>query len=190
MKDTHIAHYAKINKFFNYSGFYDFIVQKYPKFKRFAEIGVWKGHSIVHLANLLKDRPGAKIYAIDLFDDSWKYKDYAKRYAGFFIKHIYDMYKYNIEQANVGDMVEDVKGLSYEVVEQYRDHYFDFVFIDGDHEYEIVKKDISLWMPKVTHGGIIAGHDHTKSQPGVIKAICELVPNHKHSHGYVWYQEI
>ena len=87
-------------------------------------------------------------------------------------------------------MVEDVKGISYEVAEQYKDRYFDFVFIDGDHDYETVKKDISAWMPKVKHGGILAGHDHTKSQPGVIRAICELVPNHKHSHGYTWYQEI
>ena len=40
-----IKYHAEINKFFNYSMFYDFIVKEYPKFKRFAEVGVWKGHS-------------------------------------------------------------------------------------------------------------------------------------------------
>ena len=190
MKDTHIAHYAQINKFSNYHGFYDFIVLKYPKWKRFAEIGVWKGQAVVHLANLIQARTNAKVYAIDLFDDLWKYKDYAERYKGYHIRHIYEMYQYNIEQANVGDIIEDVKGLSCEVVEQFKDRYFDFVFIDGDHEYEAVKQDITDWMPKVKHGGILAGHDHTKSQQGVIKAICEIIPNHKHYSGYVWYQEI
>ena len=35
----------------------------------------------------------------------------------------------------------------------------DFIFIDADHTYESVKKDIELWTPKVKHEGIILGHD-------------------------------
>lgn len=35
----------------------------------------------------------------------------------------------------------------------------DFVFIDGDHSYEVVKQDLGLWWPKVKTGGIFSGHD-------------------------------
>lgn len=36
---------------------------------------------------------------------------------------------------------------------------FDFLFIDGDHSYEGVKKDAEMYAPLVKKGGIIAFHD-------------------------------
>jgi len=36
---------------------------------------------------------------------------------------------------------------------------FDAVFIDGNHSYEYVKKDLENYLPKVKDGGIIALHD-------------------------------
>lgn len=39
---------------------------------------------------------------------------------------------------------------------------FDFLFIDGDHSYEGVKKDFFLFQPLVRPGGIIAFHDIAK----------------------------
>ena len=35
----------------------------------------------------------------------------------------------------------------------------DFVYIDGDHNYEAVKQDIKLWYPKIKNGGVLGGHD-------------------------------
>lgn len=42
----------------------------------------------------------------------------------------------------------------------FNDESFDFVYIDANHKYEYVKKDIELWLPKVRKGGILAGHDY------------------------------
>ena len=39
------------------------------------------------------------------------------------------------------------------------DGHLDFVFIDADHTYEGVKRDIELWEPKVQENGLIMGHD-------------------------------
>jgi len=50
----------------------------------------------------------------------------------------------------------------------------DFVYIDANHRYEYVKKDIELYYPKVKLGGLIAGHDFKGGEPGVKKAVEEF----------------
>ncbi|MEM5831577.1 MAG: class I SAM-dependent methyltransferase, partial [Candidatus Aenigmatarchaeota archaeon] len=41
----------------------------------------------------------------------------------------------------------------------------DFLFIDGDHTYEGVKKDFEMYSPLVREGGIIAFHDIINKDP-------------------------
>lgn len=48
---------------------------------------------------------------------------------------------------------------------------FDFVFIDANHAYDYVKKDIELWAPLIRAGGILCGHDFNLA--GVKKAVIE-----------------
>lgn len=57
----------------------------------------------------------------------------------------------------------------------YKNESIDFVFIDGDHSYEGVKKDIELWLPKIKKTGFISGHDYGHERlPGVKKAVDQL----------------
>ncbi|MHA2313470.1 MAG: class I SAM-dependent methyltransferase [Candidatus Thorarchaeota archaeon] len=50
----------------------------------------------------------------------------------------------------------------------------DLVFIDALHDYEHVKQDIELWLPKVRAGGIICGDDYDHHRhPGVKQAVDE-----------------
>jgi len=35
----------------------------------------------------------------------------------------------------------------------------DFVFIDADHTFDAVLRDLKVWYPKVRRGGIVSGHD-------------------------------
>jgi cephalosporin hydroxylase len=44
-------------------------------------------------------------------------------------------------------------------------HKLDFLFIDGDHTYEGVKKDFEMYFPLVRKGGIIAFHDIMEHSP-------------------------
>ena len=71
--------------------------------------------------------------------------------------------------------VELIKDYSYNVVDQFEDNSFDFIYIDGAHDYESVKKDIELYAPKLKTFGILAGHDYEHTWPGVIKAVDEIV---------------
>ncbi len=54
---------------------------------------------------------------------------------------------------------------------------WDFIFIDADHSYETVKRDIELWRPRVRRGGILAFHDYSDepecAYPGVKQAVDE-----------------
>lgn len=63
----------------------------------------------------------------------------------------------------------------------------DFVYIDGNHNYEYVKKDIELYYPKIRKGGIIGGHDY--DQVSVARAIIEFAVKHNLivniSHGHI-----
>lgn len=48
----------------------------------------------------------------------------------------------------------------------------DFVYIDGNHDYPFVKKDILLYWEKVKKGGVLGGHDINHSD--VFKAVSEF----------------
>lgn len=53
----------------------------------------------------------------------------------------------------------------------------DFVYIDGAHSYDDVKKDIELFYKKLKKGGIIGGHDFWANEIGVCKAVLEFSEN-------------
>ena len=54
--------------------------------------------------------------------------------------------------------------------------YFDLVFIDADHSYESVRRDIKSWLPRVRKGGIISGHDYASGKfPDCTKAVNECL---------------
>lgn len=67
---------------------------------------------------------------------------------------------------------------SMQTVKRFQDDSIDFVFIDGNHEYEHVYEDIVEWTKKVKPGGIVAGHDYVENESrkyGVIEAVNKYV---------------
>ena len=49
-----------------------------------------------------------------------------------------------------------------------------FVYIDGDHNYEIVKLDMDNWWSRVQKGGYLGGDD-IDAYPSVLRAMNELI---------------
>jgi hypothetical protein len=47
----------------------------------------------------------------------------------------------------------------------------DFIYIDGNHDFNSVEADIRLYLPHIRKGGIIGGHDFTPNLNGVIYAV-------------------
>jgi cephalosporin hydroxylase len=64
----------------------------------------------------------------------------------------------------------------------------DMVFIDADHSYEGVKRDIETWYPLLQPGGLICGHDSCHEP--IMRAVRELLPNHLLARGTtIWYYQ-
>lgn len=62
---------------------------------------------------------------------------------------------------------------SYNISDSFQDNYFDLIYIDAAHDYDSVKKDIELYLPKCKR--IIAGHDYSPEWPGVTQSVNEIL---------------
>jgi hypothetical protein len=72
------------------------------------------------------------------------------------------------------DKVYILGGLSCEMAKQIKNDELSMVYIDADHSYNGVKRDLNAFYPKVKSGGIIAGHDYTNLDYGVFQAVDEF----------------
>jgi hypothetical protein len=115
-----------------------------------AEIGSHKGVSSKLFALHFK-----KVYCIDAWDMVLK-NDYTELNKNEIIESEIEFDKMNTEYKNV----VKVKNYSVDAAEQFKDDSLDMVYIDSDHRYDYVKKDIEVWSKKVKKGGIISGHDY------------------------------
>jgi len=174
---------------FIYKDFYNFIIS-HLDFKRFAEVGVWKGDSLSYLASKVKNRKDAEVYGIDIFEDNYNFKKQPNLYKQ--IPFIYNEYQSTLKRHGVLNFVKTIKSLSWDAASLFNNNYFDFVFIDADHSYQSVKKDIVSWLPKVRSGGILAGHDYNPraNNGDVIRCVNEIFGKEvKTFPGFVWYIE-
>ena len=65
-----------------------------------------------------------------------------------------------------------------DAAQQFDDEQFDWVYIDGDHSYTGVARDLAAWRPKVKWSGFILGHDYCELADrdyGVVRAVNDAV---------------
>lgn len=119
-----------------------------------AEIGVWKGE---FSQEILTQKP-KELHLVDPWiHQTHKWVQWAKGEA---VKQAYKevlgkfsninnvhIHKENSCAINIGE------------------NYFDWVYIDADHSYESVKKDLQHWFRQVKNGGFLCGDDYGWSHP-------------------------
>lgn len=115
-----------------------------------AEIGVWKGD----FSSEILDHNPKVLHLID----PWIHQDYKKMW-------------YSIEQEKM-DAIHDGVKLRFEHDSRVRIHrclstevnfpkkYFDWVYIDGNHTYPMVLKDLEFYFPLMKSGGFLCGDDY------------------------------
>lgn len=114
-----------------------------------VEVGVAEGHHSKGIAEYLA-KNGGHLVCVDWFEGSMVGDRYIipKGLKGKFLEHTKDC---NII------IVPHESGFAASL---FRDKLFDVVWIDADHRYHAIKRDIELWLPKVRPGGILSGHDY------------------------------
>lgn len=163
--------YDNIDGWFNFQNLYIDVLGKYQN-GIFVEVGAWEGKSAVFMADKIK-RSGKniKFYVIDIWEPFWQSGKVEQGVS-------YESFLKNIEP--VKEYITPIKGNSLEICNQFEDGSIDFIFLDSNHDYEHVKKEIALWLPKLKTGGIFAGHDYEWG--GVRQAVDEsfrvkVIPN-------------
>lgn len=120
-----------------------------------VEVGSWTGMSTSILAKTVVDYHGS-VFAVDHWRGnegvSASY-DFAKVYD------VYSIFKRNMISLGIWDIVHPLVMDSQTASQIFANGILDLVFIDADHRYEYIKKDISSWLPKLRNGGILCGHD-------------------------------
>ena len=67
-----------------------------------------------------------------------------------------------------------------EAAPEFDEAYFDWVFLDAEHGYKGMTRDLEAYYPKVKPGGYVTGHDYVDVKNyGVIQAVDEFVETHR-----------
>ncbi|MEX0612585.1 MAG: class I SAM-dependent methyltransferase [Pirellulales bacterium] len=133
-------------------------IESLPKGGVVAEVGTQTGHFANHIFK------AAKPDKLHLFDLSLEWFDSSL-----------------LEEPIRDGLVEIHLGDSSTGLSKFPAEHFDWLYIDGDHSYAGVKKDIAQAVRAVKHHGLLVFNDYTVWSPleacnyGVLKAINELV---------------
>lgn len=142
------------------------------KDKHVLEIGTFLGRSTINMLRYCKS-----MVAIDHF------KGNPQDIAADVVREIerrgstlWQQFLHRLAEYNIGDrQFILMKMCSKRAYDYLMGQQFDFVFIDGNHEYNDVVSDIALYKGRVIPGGILAGHDYylDGNFPGVRQAVDE-----------------
>tara|TARA_Y100000780_G_C13566101_1_gene370989 strand:+ start:234 stop:869 length:636 start_codon:yes stop_codon:yes gene_type:complete len=159
--------------------------------KNFLEIGVFHGVTSRNVCELLYSFHGNdfKFTGIDLFvNDETLLKDeyipkikFSNPLKTIYYKYIIRLDPYSVDSIlrllkKFQKNVNIIKGNSNKVLKKINVDKFDYVFLDGGHKYETVKKDLENLTQIVNNNGTILCDDYDLSYaPGVKKAIKDFV---------------
>jgi hypothetical protein len=131
------------------------LLEMMPKGAVCAEIGVWDGgFSEV----ILEVTEPAKLHLIDpwLYQPDFRNSAFGRKAN---IDKMDDKYTAVKKLFEGDDRIEIHRALSHAALESFEDGALDWVYIDGNHNYDIVSVDIALSLQKVKPDGIISGDD-------------------------------
>lgn len=157
-----------------------------------AEIGSWRGRSTRAMADNL--HPEGMIFTIDPFvDDSigypgwWTAKESPEKYKQ--KDWLWSEFSHNMN-GMIGTKVIPIRMFSAHAFEVLRGRgmKFDFIFIDGSHDFGHVTGDIQMFSRLLKPGGLLSGHDYNEPTcPEVASAVNAQCPRITLAPGTIWY---
>lgn len=123
-----------------------------------AEIGTWQGESTKTYIDTIRNCNG-HLYAVDWFKGSENAGPGSHGYSKNVDKKNKVLENFHKNLNGYQDIITVLEGKSHDMIKQIPDNSLDICFIDCDHRYDAVYKDIELCIPKMKEGGILCGHD-------------------------------
>ncbi len=163
-----------------------------------VEVGVAYGKSLAHLARMAIDSSKAcRIIGVDPWESVWGYWDdlsiLVDKEGGAREAFEAEMARYAPEERKRVQIYQQTSTDAAARVAKWGKDIdappgppLSFVWIDAVHDKPHVLEDIAAWMPLVRPGGVIGGHDHTPSFPGVEEAVREAFPGGYEIRGSSW----
>lgn len=135
-----------------------------------VEIGSWKGKSTIFLAKGSKAGNNVMVYSIDPHTGASEQKEVDSNIW------TYPEFQTNIHALNVDDIITPIVKTSVDAAKEW-DMPIELLFIDGAHEYDLVKQDFELWYPHVIKNGMVLMHDTNPSisLPGPVRVCKEYL---------------
>ena len=163
--------------------FTHFIKNYFPQNKELTgfEIGTNDGYNAFSMFYYLKNL--RKLICIDPFYEYIEDGVIQKYSVGKYLKARELLSEYD-------DKLTFIKKESEQAIHELADNSLDFGYIDGNHSYEYVKKDIELYSKKIKKNGVLGGHDFSASHFGVAIAVFEYAEKNKldlHGSGSCWW---
>ena len=130
------------------------------------EIGSYMGESTMMFAST---GLFSTIYSIDPLDGYEEFNE-MHNYSWEFVR---DEFTKNTKYF---DSIVHLQDFSYNVIDKFENDSIDFIYIDGSHSEENVRRDLELYLPKLKKNGIIAGHDYLELVwPDLVKVVTDVV---------------
>ena len=154
-------------------GFIEFLRKYYRGRKNLvgAEVGVYEGENAV---NILKYLPVKKLYLIDPYQN---YPDYTENEDSSTDQKELDSAQIRAFQKlskskNKIVWINEFSDIAHKKIQEE----LDFVYLDANHSYGFVKRDMENYYPLLKKRGILAGHDiEPSTHPGVLFAFTDFV---------------
>ena len=116
-----------------------FLLEMMPKHSVCAEIGVSRGLFTEKILEVVQPK---KLHLID----PWEYEPHLSYYD-----EVVEKFKLQIDSGQV--LIHRSK--SQFAYQQFDDRYFDWIYVDGSHNYKSVRRDLDYYYPKVKKYGFI-----------------------------------
>jgi len=139
------------------------MLEHMPKHATCAEIGIWRCD---YSQEIMAVTQPSRLHLVDIDPAS--------------IECANKKFSQEIASGNVSVHLGD----SSAVIASMPDNYFDWIYVDGDHSYEGVKRDLEATLPKLKHDALVALNDYIYFEPsgfskyGIIEAVNEFCIEH------------
>ncbi len=193
--------WEQIRGWYDWQEIYALAIAEATDVDTIVEVGVAYGKSLAHLARLAMDAGKAtRIIGVDPWESVWGYWDdlsiLVDKEGGARQAFEAEMARYapeereRVEIWQVPSTVAAKRVAGWGTPIGHVHPPLSFVWIDAVHDYPHALEDIAAWRPLIRPGGMIGGHDHTPSWPGVERAVRESFPDGYEVIGSSWLKRL